>query len=70
MTVANVKAGISRLDEHKIQVSRPSDYLVEMIKTDEQMRKVKQRLMAQQTNIDKFEERKRRKTDQKFAKKV
>ena len=70
MTIQNVKAGIQRLDGMKISVARPPDYFVEMVKSDEQMKKVKQKLLKQQNNIEKFEERKRRKQDQKFAKKV
>ena len=68
--MTNVKEGIQRLEELKVPIQRPADYLVEMLKSDEQMRKVKEKLLSQQTNINKGEERKRRKEDQKFAKKV
>jgi rRNA-processing protein EBP2 len=70
MAIQNVKAGIQRLEGMKISVARPPDYLVEMVKTDGHMKRVKQKLLEQQNNMNKFEERKRRKQDQKFAKKV
>ncbi len=69
-SLENTKAGLARLEKLKVPIDRPSDYLVEMLKTDEQMRRVKQKLLSQQTNIAKFEERKRRKADQKFGKRV
>ena len=70
LTLENVKQGIKQLEDQKIPIDRPSDYLVEMMKSDVQMKKVKQRLLAQEENISKFEERKRRVHDKKYSKKV
>jgi len=70
MTLENVKTGIGLLEEKKIPLVRPDDYFAEMFKSDKQMKKIKERLVNQQTNIDKFEVRKRRRQDQKFAKKI
>eukprot|EP00826_Nyctotherus_ovalis_P020014 TRINITY_DN16248_c0_g2_i4.p2 TRINITY_DN16248_c0_g2~~TRINITY_DN16248_c0_g2_i4.p2 ORF type:complete len:205 (+),score=68.63 TRINITY_DN16248_c0_g2_i4:165-779(+) len=70
MALANTCRGIEKLEEMKVPIDRPVDYLVEMMKSDAHMRKVKQRLLTQENSINKFEERKRRVHDQKFAKKI
>ena len=49
---------------------RPNDYLVEMYKTDVVMQKIKSNLVKQQVKIQNFEERKLRRDNKKFAKKV
>ena len=49
---------------------RPNDYLVEMVKADEVMQKIKSNLVRQQVKIQNFEERKLRRDNKKFAKKV
>jgi len=41
-----------------------------MLKNDEHMKKVRAKLVIQQTSINKFEERKRRTHDKKFAKQI
>lgn len=52
------------------KMMRPSDYLVEMYKSDEIMQKVRNNLVKQQVKIQNFEERKLRRDNKKFAKKV
>lgn len=52
------------------KMQRPADYLVEMYKSDEIMTKVRNNLVKQQVKIQNFEERKLRRDNKKFAKKV
>ncbi len=49
---------------------RPTDYLVEMFKSDEVMQKIRSSLVNQQIKIQNFEEKKQRIENKKFAKKV
>ena len=46
------------LIQSKIPIERPDDFLAGMFKTDEQMRKVKSRLVKQQVKIKTFDEKK------------
>jgi len=47
MTRENVKKGMDILIQAKVPIARPDDFFAEMLKTDEQMGKVKSRLMKQ-----------------------
>ena len=49
---------------------RPNDYLVEMVKSDEIMQSVRSNLVRQQVKIQNFEEKKLRRDNKKFAKRV
>lgn len=48
------------LVQAKVPISRPDDFLAEMLKTDEHMLKVKGRLLKQQNKMQKFEEKRSR----------
>ena len=49
---------------------RPTDYLVEMYKGDDIMQRIRSNLVHQQVKIQNFEEKKLRRDNKKFAKKV
>ncbi len=50
--------------------SRPDDYFAEMVKSDEHMTKVRQRLINEEQKIKASEESKRQRELKKFSKKV
>lgn len=64
----NVMKGMEILVQSNIPISRPTDFLAEMLKSDEHMRKVKKRLLQQQQKMDKFEEKKTKQENKKFHK--
>jgi rRNA-processing protein EBP2 len=51
-----------------VPISRPDDFLAEMLKTDQHMVQVKSRLLKQQSKIKTFEEKKQRTENKKFHK--
>lgn len=53
-----------------IKFTRPADYYAEMVKSDEQMEKLRRRLMFDQKKIDAVEKRRREQEARKFGKKV
>lgn len=57
-TRANVMQGMQFLVQSGVPISRPDDFFAEMLKTDEQMGRVKARLLKQQDKIKTFEEKK------------
>jgi len=60
--------GMQFLVQSNVPISRPDDFLAEMLKTDEHMAKVKSRLLKQQVKIKSFEEKKQRVENKKFHK--
>lgn len=66
----NVMKGMQILVQANCPISRPDDFLAEMVKTDEQMVKVKSRLLKQQHKITKFEEKKSKIENKKFHKAI
>lgn len=54
----------------KVPATRPGDFLAEMFKTDEQMLKVRARIVDEQKRISTVEERKRNQANAKFGKAV
>jgi len=70
LTRENVKSGMQILLQAKTPISRPDDFFAEMFKTDQQMAKVKSRLLKQQVKVQNFEERKLRLENKKFHKAV
>ncbi|KAF4755942.1 putative rRNA-processing protein EBP2, partial [Perkinsus olseni] len=53
-----------------IEANRPDDFYAEMLKTDQQMGKIRENLADQQKRIEIVEERKRRQAEKKFGKKM
>ena len=64
----NTKKGIELLEQEKIKIDRPNDFLAEMYKPDKIMQKIKNRLVKQQVKIQNFEEKKHRIQNKKFSK--
>ncbi|KAH9393664.1 putative rRNA-processing protein EBP2, partial [Tyrophagus putrescentiae] len=69
---ATVIEGIKRLHTaYGIkQTARPADYFAEMVKSDEQMQKVRERLQAKQNSIEASEKAKKQRDLKKYGKKV
>lgn len=60
--------GMQFLVQSKVPISRPDDFLAEMLKSDGHMAQVKSRLLKQQVKIKTFEEKKQRTENKKFHK--
>merc|ERR1719253_1443204 len=65
-----VKEGYRRLRVMKVPASRPSDFYAEMLRTDGQMFKVRERAAEEQRRIRIVEQRKSSQSAKKFAKNV
>lgn len=61
---------LNRFEEFGIPNVRPNDYFAQMLKSDDHMRKVKQRLVVEQRKIAVVEERKSQSISKKFSKQV
>ena len=66
----NVQKGMEILVQAKVPIERPDDFFAEMLKTDDQMKKVKQRIMKQQHKIQTFEDKKQKEENRKFHKAI
>ncbi|WFD21257.1 rRNA-processing protein EBP2 [Malassezia caprae] len=62
--------GRQRVLEAGVPFSRPSDYFAEMLKTDEHMERVRQRLLDESASIKASEDAKRQRELKKYGKKV
>eukprot|EP00161_Ancyromonas_sigmoides_P011872 TRINITY_DN2998_c1_g1_i1.p2 TRINITY_DN2998_c1_g1~~TRINITY_DN2998_c1_g1_i1.p2 ORF type:complete len:326 (+),score=162.08 TRINITY_DN2998_c1_g1_i1:184-1161(+) len=60
----------ARLEKIGVPYDRPGDYYAEMVKTDEHMARVRQKLTAEKTAIEEAEARRRLKDAKKFGKRV
>jgi len=49
--------GMQILVQAKLPISRPDDFLAEMLKSDEHMAKIKSRILKQQLKIKSFEDK-------------
>ena len=56
--------------ERSIKFQRPADYYAEMVKSDEHMEKVKEKLLHQKREKEEAEERRRIKEQKKYGKAV
>jgi rRNA-processing protein EBP2 len=70
ITLQNAAKGINKLKERNQKLNRPDDFFAEMVKSDVQMQKVKKQIVTEQIRIKKFEERKQKMQNIKFAKAV
>ncbi|RUP45028.1 eukaryotic rRNA processing [Jimgerdemannia flammicorona] len=64
------KEGREKTKAAGVQFSRPDDYFAEMVKSDEHMEKVRQRLLDETASIKAAEEARRQRDLKKFGKKV
>ena len=58
------------LKHHKIPVDRPHDYYAEMLKTDDHMQRIKQRILSETSKIEAAERARKQRDNKKFGKKV
>ena len=66
----NAIKGMIKLKQLGEKLNRPDDYFVEMLKSDEQMMKVKKQIINEQQYIKKFEAKKQKMQNIKFAKSI
>eukprot|EP00736_Rhodelphis_marinus_P009788 Rmarinus@m.16513 len=63
-----VTEALSKCDNLGIKHRRPKDFYAEMVKSDEHMQRVKQRILSQKKRIEEAEERRRKRDMRKFGK--
>ena len=66
----NAIQGMIELKQLGEKINRPDDYFVEMLKSDDQMMKVKKQIINEQQYIKKFEAKKQKMQNIKFAKSI
>ena len=67
LTLSNSVKGIVKLRENGEKLNRPGDFFAEMVKSDGQMGKIKKQIVTEQQRIKKFEEKKNKIQNVKFA---
>ncbi|XP_008277640.1 putative rRNA-processing protein EBP2 [Stegastes partitus] len=67
---AAVLEALPLLNKHGIATKRPDDYFAEMAKSDQQMQKIRKKLMSKQMSLEKSEKAKKLREQRKFGKKV
>lgn len=67
---ATVLQALPLLNKHGIATKRPDDYFAEMAKSDQQMQKIRKKLIAKQAIIERSEKAKQLREQRKFGKKV
>jgi rRNA-processing protein EBP2 len=69
-TLKGVKTAFERLDSLGMDYLRPDDYYAEMLKSDEHMSKVKDKLLLEKERITEKEQKRKARDNQKLGKKV
>ncbi|KAK0138260.1 putative rRNA-processing protein EBP2 [Merluccius polli] len=67
---ATVLEALPRLKKLNISTKRPQDYFAEMAKSDQQMQKIRKKLISKQAIMEKSEKAKKLREQRKFGKKV
>ncbi|XP_075944473.1 putative rRNA-processing protein EBP2 [Anarhichas minor] len=67
---ATVLDALPLLSKHGITTKRPDDYFAEMSKSDQQMQKIRKKLISKQLILEKSEKAKKLREQRKFGKKV
>lgn len=67
---ATVLEALPLLHKHGISTKRPDDYFAEMAKSDQQMQKIRKKLISKQMSLEKSEKAKKLREQRKFGKKV
>ncbi|XP_020385903.2 probable rRNA-processing protein EBP2 [Rhincodon typus] len=67
---ATVLDALPQLNQHKITTKRPDDYFAEMAKSDQQMQKIREKMLAKQISMEKSEKAKQLRALRKYGKKV
>lgn len=68
--LSSTRSAIQRFESRAAPWHRPPDYYAEMVKSDEHMAKVKDRLMHEQQQIEQAEERRKAREQKAYAKQV
>eukprot|EP00056_Hartaetosiga_gracilis_P003964 m.69885 g.69885 ORF g.69885 m.69885 type:complete len:393 (+) comp11649_c0_seq2:1155-2333(+) len=58
------------LKEHKVSIQRPGDYFAEMLKTDDHMERVREKMLNEEKKIETQEKARKQRENKKFGKKV
>lgn len=67
---ATVLGALPLLKQHDIATKRPDDYFAEMAKSDQQMQKIRKKLLSKQMILERSEKAKKLREQRKFGKKV
>lgn len=67
---ATVLEALPLLNKHSIPTKRPDDYFAEMAKSDQQMQKIRKKLISKQMILERSEKAKKLREQRKFGKKV
>jgi rRNA-processing protein EBP2 len=70
ITHKNAIQGILKLKEFHEKINRPGDFFAEMLKSDDQMMKIRRKIVTEQQRIKKFEDKKQKLQNIKYAKAV
>lgn len=66
----NTVQGILKLKNAHEKLNRPGDFFAEMLKSDDQMMRIRKKIVTEQQRIKKFEDKKQKLQNVKFAKAV
>ncbi|KAI8908307.1 eukaryotic rRNA processing protein EBP2-domain-containing protein, partial [Gorgonomyces haynaldii] len=66
----SVKRGIEQMHKLGIKTERPQDYFAEMVKSDEHMQRIRERLIKDKEEVQRQEEKRTQREIKKFGKKV
>lgn len=69
-TLAAVMTGEKLLKQHKLPIIRPNDYFAEMVKTDDHMRKVREKMLSDTQKIEASEKARKQRELRKYGKKI
>ncbi len=70
ITHKNTIQGILKLKDAHEKLNRPGDFFAEMLKSDDQMMRIRRKIVGEQQRIKKFEEKKQKLQNVKFARAV
>lgn len=69
-TLDIVATVVQKLREAKIPIQRPSDYYAEMLKTDDHMRRIREKLLTETQKIEASETARKQRQNKKFGKEI
>jgi len=68
--MAAVKEGHRLFEKYGLNYERPTDYFAEMLKTDEHMQRVKNKLLVEQNQIEQSEQKRKQRDLKKYGKQI
>jgi len=69
-TLSCVEDAVRKLRKAKVPIMRPDDYYAEMLKTDDHMRKVREKILVESQKIDASERARKQRHNKKFGKEM